>query len=191
MTKSRLILKNIDVYVFSFLYLGTYHIIIILFFVLFYSFFFNLILSHITSWNLSTVCDDSHKGSFFEFPYILVFWTFGPKLHKDSNVLKHRLLLNYHSLPFYYSYSFLCSFVTHILLFLFSVLLGSWINFLGLSCTCCDANSWMEVVNSTFHHSRCNFYHFMQGMNGIVLQSLPFISFYILLVYWSLSLPVY
>ena len=93
MTKSRLILKNIDVYVFSFLYLGTYHIIIILFFVLFYSFFFNLILSHITSWNLSTVCDDSHKGSFFEFPYILVFWTFGPKLHKDSNVLKHRLLL--------------------------------------------------------------------------------------------------
>ena len=28
MTKSRLILKNIDVYVFSFLYLGTYHIII-------------------------------------------------------------------------------------------------------------------------------------------------------------------
>lgn len=97
----------------------------------------------------------------------------------------------YHSLPFYYSYSFLCSFVTHILLFLFSVLLGSWINFLGLSCTCCDANSWMEVVNSTFHHSRRNFYHFMQGVNGIVLQSLPFISFYILLVYWSLSLPVY
>ena len=40
MTKSRLIVKNIDVYVFSFLYLGTYHIIIILFFVLFYSFFF-------------------------------------------------------------------------------------------------------------------------------------------------------
>ena len=79
----------------------------------------------------------------------------------------------YHSLPFYYSYSFLCSFVTHILLFLFSVLLGSWINFLGLSCTCCDANSWMEVVNSTFHHSRRNFYHFMQGMNGIVLHSLP------------------
>lgn len=56
-------------------------------------FFLNLILSHITSWNLSTVCDDSHKGSFFEFPYVLVFWTFGPKLHKDSNVLKHRLLL--------------------------------------------------------------------------------------------------
>ena len=56
-------------------------------------FFLNLILSHITSWNLSTVCDDSHKGSFFEFPYILVFWTFGPKLHKDSNFLKHRLLL--------------------------------------------------------------------------------------------------
>ena len=79
----------------------------------------------------------------------------------------------YRSLPFYYSYSFLCSFVTHTLLFLFSVLLGSWINILSLSCTYCDANSWMEVVNSTFHHSRRNFYHFMQGMNGIILQSLP------------------
>ena len=112
------------------------------------------------------------KALFLSFPTSWVFELLVPNSTKTQMFWSIDSYY-YHSLPFYYSYSFLCSFVTHILLFLFSVLLGSWINILGLSCTYCDANSWMEVVNSTFHHSRRNFYHFMQGMNGIVLQSLP------------------